>query len=369
MMDALIENITDDEEYIKTFIKEHENSSLGQQIRWGHLIGMTKAERAPLLFAIKEKLIQMRREEGRWLGQAPNLGMRARSDSIPAGWQPGEEISGEMTRTRAVMFTPALSAISVFLPKERRIRVYKKVLDKALSFCPRQFEYHTPLLEGGETYAKLQAELESGYHYYALDGVNWESAVPFLGASFRPWWVGFGGEEHLPSGALITSLIDTAAMIIAMGRLLPREAVLYVLGDDANVVNPTPISGGGKKLEIPGLMEFQAEDTAYQFFLGLGYKPDVTRPRVYGVKLTIDNAERNLPYRLTPDYTYETDPKEPFKGKTTPKELDMWVGLYDGKLGESLLLDVLRRVPAGDWISPGELIAQLLEEQVLLAET
>lgn len=105
-------------------------------------------------------------------------------------------------------------------------------------------------------------------------------------------------------------------------------------------------------------MEYQDKDDEVGFLLGLAYKLG-DNPRICGVKLTVDNAQKMLPYRLMQDGITNVQGI----GKHSEQERSTWIGMYKGYLGDRTMIDALASVKAEKYKGPGMLIQEMLEEE------
>ena len=91
--------------------------------------------------------------------------------------------------------------------------------------------------------------------------------------------------------------------------------------------------------------------------LGVGYNPDTYSPRVYGLKAQSDRADKAIPFHLDHDQFTSTN----VKGKATPQETSLWIGLYLGYYGDGTLLEALgsQQIQKRDYFAPSELLDQM----------
>lgn len=201
-----------------------------------------------------------------------------------------------------------------------------------------------PPVDGGMCYEKFSSALanserfksimgddlnivtENGVHK-SLDGSNWEQSVGILaGERCTTALAPFGGTATLPSGVQETSMLGSACL-------------LWV---------DTKMEEQGVE-EIPGVMEFQPDDAAINFYLGLRFKDDPLFPRLQGFKLSVDRADK----------TQRLIPSKPtiLNSKYSTLQSLSWYQAYHGLTvdGDSLL-EPFKKLEASDYMSPSVLI-------------
>jgi len=332
---------------LNSYIKEHEKSSIVPGLKWGQL---PDADEDPSFWRkyfdmLKAFVEQDIFKEGNSFNSAFNFGSRQRADQQVEPFQTHYDL--EVTRTRIVMFTPALSSMFAFVPDKKGF--YKEVLDGAMNVFEINDHVITPMTHGGEVYGAASEALRNSEdvticlgddvnifkkgEQYAFDGVNWETQVgTILGEPFHGTKTYFGGMYHVPSGVFDTSLDDTLASLW-----------VYSQHDEMK-------SGE----EIPGIMEREKLDEEVNFMLGMSYAQDPSFPRLTGLKLTMDRSDVAVP--LPPGRNLELVSKRP------EDEAERWYLGYHGTTptGGSLL-DFLQEVSADDfkggevseWITSG----------------
>jgi hypothetical protein len=270
------------------------------------------------------------------------VGIRARSDPL----ERLQDVYSEfMTRSRIILFHPSMSTTTTFLPQ--KAAWYTEILQRTEDILGVAGKFNYPYVLGGATYTKARDLHASGARFKAYDGVSWDSSVGLiLGPSFRPFMVRFKDIFMLPSGISVTSLLGTMANV-ASNRHVKGEFI--ALGDDMNY-------WGNESIKASYIGEAKG-DTKYKYTLGVAYEPDIEKPRVTGVKMTMDRAKKARPLKVTRDLnqaimTYRRDNRSRVA----------WAGLLLGWFGERSLIHALEGIPPGEYISPGEILEQLVEE-------
>lgn len=342
--DALLKRLKIDQDTIRTYVKEHETSSIIPGFKWGQ-IDPDDAGFWSRYFNIMKGHAEEHLFTGEAFNTPFNFGSRARGDQSV---HPDEiHYDLDVTRTRIVMFTPALSSMFCFVPDKKGY--YKEVLEGAMDVFGINDHFITPMTHGGEVYGAASEALNGNEdvviclgddvnifknsEQYCFDGVNWETQVgTILGKPFHGSKTYFGGMYHVPSGVYDTSLDDTLA---SMWVYSTHE-------------------GMRKGEEIPGIMEREHLDEEVNFMLGMAYAQDPNRPRLQGLKLTTDKSTESVP--LPPGRNLELVSKKP------EDEAERWYLGYHGTtpIGGTLL-DFLTKISAddfrggevSDWISQG----------------
>jgi len=316
-------------DHIRKYIKDHEKSSIASGLKWGQLPDDESFWR-PIYNEVKgffeEKVFS-----GESFNTPFNFGARARQDQQVVKDQVFYDL--EVTRTRIVMFHPALSSVFAFIPDKTGF--YREAIDGALDALEINDHVMTPLTDGGEVYGAAADALHNNEdvvivlgddcniyrngEQFAFDGVNWETQVgTLLGEPFHGSKTYFGGMHHVPSGVFDTSLDDTLATLWVYSML------------------PEMKEGKG----IPGIMERELEDEKCNFMLGMNYQQDPNHPRLQGLKLTVDKADAAeiLPAGRSLELTNKYDEEQ---------TLRWYLGYHGTTPDGGSLLDFLSDLPAG----------------------
>ena len=345
--DACLKRLKLDKATLTKYIKEHEKSSIIPGLKWGQLDPDDNSFWSEYFNTIKgyaeEKFFS-----GEAFNDPFNFGSRQRADQQV---EPGDTVYDlDVTRTRIVMFTPAMSSLFAFMPDKTGF--YDEVLSGAMNVMKINDHFITPMSHGGEVYGAASEALRNNEDVViclgddvnifkdgtqlAYDGVNWETQVgTILGAPFHGTKTYFGGMYHVPSGVFDTSLDDTLASmwVYSQHRDMMRDGV-----------------------EIPGIMERETMDESTNFMLGLAYAYDPARPRLQGLKLTMDKADAAVP--LPTGRNLELVSKKP------EDEKERWYLGYHGTTPTGgTLLDFLQDVKAEDF--RGGEVSTLIERGTL----
>jgi len=278
--DAILKRFEFNMDNILHYIDDHKRSSIAPGLKWEQLPRDENFWK-PIYEEVKGFF-----EEYVFSGQSWNtpfnFGMRARQDQEVQKDQIFYDL--EVTRTRIVMFHPALSMPFAFVPDKTGF--YRDVMTGALDALEINDHVMTPLTDGGEVYGAAADALHNNEDVtivlgddcnifrngtqYAFDGANWETQVgTLLGEPFRGSKTYFGGMYHVPSGVFDTILDDTLATLWVYSML------------------PEMKEGVG----IPGVMEREHNDEKCNFMLGMSYAEDPNQPRLQGLKLTVDKTD------------------------------------------------------------------------------
>jgi hypothetical protein len=330
--DAITPRLKVDMDHIKKYIKEHEKSSIAPGLKWGAL-----PEDRGFWTAMYNEIVPQFKENafsGKSFDIPFNIGSRQRADQQVYRDQVDYDLA--VTRTRVVMFHPALSSIYAFLPDKKGF--YNEVLTESMDVMDITDHVITPLTHGGEVYGEAANALKDGdlsvislgddlniYNkgkQFAFDGSNWETQVgTILGEPFHGSKTYFGGMYHVPSGVYDTSLDDTLATLWVYSQ--NRDDLL-----------------AGK--EFPNIMERSAEDEKVNFMLGLAYDEDPDYPTLCGLKLTQDRSDigQILPMGRTLELS----------NKYREDEAERWELAYYGTTPDGgSLLDFLTEISVDDF--------------------
>uniref|UniRef100_A0A2V0RH22 Uncharacterized protein n=1 Tax=viral metagenome TaxID=1070528 RepID=A0A2V0RH22_9ZZZZ len=341
---ALMSRLKLDKPTLDKYIKEHEDSSIVSGVKWSSLEPMDNS-----FWSEYFNIIKGNAEEHFFSGDSYNkpfnFGARQRADQSVYPDQIHYDL--EVTRTRIVMFTPALSSVFAFVPD--KIGFYREVIEGAMDVMEINDHLITPMTHGGEVYGAASegvlgnedvvimlgddCNIFKKGEQFAFDGVNWETQVgSILGEPFHGSKTYFGGMYHVPSGVYDTSLDDTLATMW-----------VYSQNDSMR-----------KGEDIPGIMEREEMDEACNFMLGMAYAYDPLKPRLQGLKLTQDKAGPGVAVPLPPGRNLELVSKKPMD------EQERWYYGYHGTTPTGgTLLDFLEKIKPEDF--RGGEVSQLIE--------
>jgi len=342
-------------DYIRKYIKEHRTSSTGVGVRWNELEMLTPSDWRDLYEMERGILRNIASSPGSYNSRKYNLGIRARSNELP--YLPTSDdysLVQEVDRSRIVMFMLPTSVMSLFIPD--KTAWYTMILKEVEDLLGINYEVHYPMVEGGQVYVHASDYLQDGYKQYAYDGGNWESVVgEMLSPDFRPYMTQFEEQDTLPSGISFTSLLGTICMLAASRLYAKPGDKVIMLGDDLNIYTKRHI----ETPNLGSLIELQAEDSRYNFMLGLAYKWDPIRPRLVGLKLTTDRADKVVPMH----FGVEGYADDILYGSADERTTAIWLGMYHGAFAGSSLIDRLKGVPAERFRGGSEEIHRLAEDE------
>jgi len=342
--------------YIRTYVKEHERSSVMPGVKWSNL-GLDKSAWDGMLDAIRGVLELHEHNAVMTYKDRPHYaGLRARGEKLEG--QVGYATETELTRCRITLYYPSDSVWAAFIPD--KLAWYKKVFALVDEIgddmrLPR-IQWTSGATHGGKIFLHARDHFDEHRHFSALDGGSWESVV---GNGFSPgcsWqFLPVGGYLHLPSGSMPTTAHDTAYMLYIARLMAAREggdASFVIQGDDLNVWHDR---GHWKGSE---LVERQDLDTELKFLLGISYSPDLDRPHILGFKYSGDRAAKAVNLRVGKQFTGSNA----LESDLSEREKKMWHGLYFGEFGSRTLLDAIRRVKPERYRGGAEELVMLLEE-------
>ena len=329
-------------EWIQKYIKDHSTSSLGFGHKWNEAYQVTTKQWEDLY------QIQLTNWEmlARGAGYGSNItylfGIRSRAGRLEKFTS---IISEDKERDRIVIFFVPLSTVTLFLPQKSAW--YTEILQRTENIVGSHPKYYFPYAIGGQIYDVMAEKHKDGERFHALDGSAWDSSVGILlGDSFKPFFTNFKGVYFLPSGISLTSLLGTVASVVAT-----RDATgeIVCMGDDVNYF--------GKNPPYRYYMQEDPGDTKYKYALGVTYGVDPYAPRITGFKVTMDRSKKSRPFHVGPDMTSTI-----MGYKRDVRSQVAWAGLFEGRFGDRTLIESLRNIPAGEYLSPGELMERLIEE-------
>jgi len=342
-----------DSDWIRSYIKEHEGSSLGQQHRWFEAYSIDHSAWQQILSNLKSLLEYLNAHPGAYLNLMYNFGLRARAPPLSSL---AETQDWEIDRSRIISFYPLLSMFTAFIPQ--KAAWYTEVLDEVYKLLHARVQIHYPYVLGGQIYTKVRDLFLNKPTFQAGDGKVWEAMTgTVLGRPFNPLMMKVGPYNVLPSGITFTSMLDTIANLIVNRNL---SGDLIALGDDMNYWGPESIERVFSEVS-PG-------DTRYGYILGVasgpivsGARQYVTQPRLMGIRAMLDRRDKMVPTHLPPPggINEDYDVERPYD----PRMVSLYTGLYKGWFGARSLLDTLERIPPSEYVSPGETIENLVDTE------
>jgi len=345
---ALLKRIKWDDATWNKYVKEHKDSSIVPGIKWAAL------EDSTLVTAdFKRGWVEMHKAafdehiltDQQW--DTPfDLGGRQRTSMQVEPYETDYLI--EENRTRIVNFhMPASSLYSVVPDKTGMMdEIFTNVMD--LFDINQQVMF--PPVHGGEVYGAASEALYHGEdmlivlgddlniykdgNQFAFDGVNWETQVgTMMGDANHGTKTYFGGMWHLPSGVWDTTIDGSIATLHTFAT------------------NESLLSQG---YNIDGVMEREPMDEEVNFMLGLRYADDPFRPRLQGVKLTVD--------KKTSQHTLPRGTTRSFGNSYSEDEATRWELAYYGTTMEgNSLLHFLKDIKPEDFRGGSEQITKLVE--------
>lgn len=345
VLDKTLKHMTFSPDWIKHYIRQHIGSSLGEGWRWKHTLSMPMSEWRTIYESTRENIEGLKRHAGEYLDIVFKHGSRARSPDMPKF---SDRFTGEVERTRIVMFHQYLSLWNAFLPNKQAW--YTDIMTSVEAMFDVKSENHYPFVEAGQIYVTASDLLSQGYNLSAYDGKAWESSVGIiLGRAFSPLMIFMGGILMLPSGIALTSLLGTIASVIVNKN---SSSTMIILGDDQNHFTKGSLHGLPR---VPWIEE-QPMDSKTRTILGASFFiPDV--PRLTGFKVMSDRADKQRPLLLTGEKQYIK-----VRPKRDPREVSAWIGMFLGYYGDGTLITRLKHenILDKDFFAPRDTIQDLV---------
>jgi hypothetical protein len=333
--------------YIKRYIKDHKTKSIGGGYKWSATENLSEDQWKDIFQSVKLMWDNITAHPFQGIEVPWNTGMRARPNPITDF---SGHAFGEIDRTRIVNFHPSLSIQNIFLPDKKDI--VAKILSKTIEIVHAEGEHHFALTEGGQVFEAFARYAESDARYVANDGKNWEASVGLLlGPAFSTLMMKIARLSFLPTGAFFTTILGTMASII---QCRFDTGIKFQHGDDESTYNSVD-------KRYPWVEEDKM-DTKFVLFLGTAFGFDPRRPRICGIKLMSDRADKMIPMPID---SIEHSWQSPLiASKATPEEVSAWSGLFVGLYGSGTLLEALAKLKLEEreFISPSMVYGGLIEE-------
>lgn len=393
-------------DHIQGYIKEHEQSGMGGKHRWIDAYSIDRSTWRTHFDIMKENLQKMKRAPSSWQTRSLSPGIRARGNSYDSSLiraittapyvgarsvgaedemhlhsydPPDLTVSGLIDRSRMVRFGPNLSQYTVHI--QQKASWYSRTLRGVIDILGAKPEFIFPYEVGGQMYVKASELHHSGLLFEAVDGKGWDTNVfQILGPQFNCWAEFFKsptaarGYAVLGSGISLTSMLGTIANIVVNRD---GDGTFIVLGDDMNHW----YKQGQRSAKTP-FAEMDPGDTIHKYTLGIAYDPDPDIPRLTGFKTTMDRAGKMSPvsawltnedqfesFVKTADILIEKAKSEKvgisdtgYAYKRSREMRSTWAGAYFGQFGSATLLQLLAKVPASEYVAPGEMIEEMILE-------
>jgi hypothetical protein len=344
--DATEEHLHLNYDYIRHYIKDHSRSSLGGRgFKWRSAHEIDRDGWKQVLEMQRENL-EMQRQHPTWYDPQPPLsGERARAEGFKSMQT---KYKAKVDRTRVINFGNRMSLRTVFIPD--KASWYQTILKRVLDVIQPAGEYYFPFMEGGHIYRIFSDLHMSDLTYHALDGRTWDGGVGIImGPYFNSYLMAVGGIAQLPSGRSETSAIGSVGNIVATRKI---EGIKCILGDDCALYTNRPYK--------TRVLEKDQYDTKFRFNLGMSFAKDPERPRICGFKISKDQAKAMISLQ-TADFR---EMEAVIGGKHSRSERVVHAGMFLGQFGSRTLLEAVEKLPPNDWKSPGELLAEMTDNEV-----
>jgi len=344
--DALFKRIKWDDDTWRKYVAEHKTSSIVPGVKWAAL----QEDESLIDSSFKKEWVEMHKSafqdhiltDQKW--DTPfDLGARARTSTQVEPDQVDYVVDED--RTRIVNFhMPASTLYSVVPDKSGMMdEIFHNVMD----YFDINMQVMFPPVHGGEVYSSAAEALLHGEkmaivlgddlniyqkgEQFAYDGVNWETQVgTLMGDHNLGTKTFFGGMWHLPSGVWDTTIDGSIATL----RVLSELESELMAGTD-----------------ITGIMERETMDEEVNFMLGLRYADDPMRPRLQGLKLTVDKKESS--------FTLPRGSTRQYGNSYTEDEAARWeLAYYGTTMDGHSLLHFLKDISPDDFRGGSEQITQ-----------
>lgn len=340
---------------IRYYIDEHIGRSLGDRHRWDDAYFIQRSEWEEIMQQVTENLEIVRQPQnfGRFTNTRYFTGIRARSAGINGIFDNKgnviDQYSEVMRRSRIIMFHPLWSLITVFISKDDKKKLWSDIYNEVIKEFNILGDRHFPYIEGGKIFLLASEMFNNNYQFKGFDGSSWEAFVgTILGKGFNAFMTDVKGILQLPSGITFTSLFGTLAMMIATRNV---EGTIVQLGDDFNVWN-TNYKG-------TEYIELAPEDTKYKWILGVSYAVDPLKPRLSGLKVSMDRTGEIQPFIFSNDHKIED---MGFYRKRDPRVRALTAGAYLGEFGNKTLLQAISSMEPGEFLSATMEIEKMIKE-------
>jgi len=289
--------------------------------------------------------------EGKLYGMLMNRplwsGLRARNKSAIERHDLPEfvKFSSEDKRSRTVNFWIGLSSVGMFVRDKHALYRDLLAIEAQMFTTPlgggRSI---SPLVEGGDVYLQVAEHLKDKireplivelgddrneimdgeirpYDMAGCEAITGDT----LGPGFYPVLTSAGGFAQLGSGVYCTSILDMYTT-----RAFRRALGFGVQQSDS--------------------LEWQQADYKVQFLLGMRYKEDPFRPRLQGMKLTGDSADKAV--SLQPGRSIE------LRGSHGSEVVERWILAYKGETpsGGTLLDGLIRYKEEKGYFDPSRFV-------------
>jgi hypothetical protein len=357
MFDETLKNMKFSMDKIQHYIAEHKNSSTGLGFKWQALEILDTTDWKLIFEAIKGWCEYAFSEEHRhmYYPESYRVGRRARSNALTPPLTNPQYVRASKNRDRRVMFRFRWSVISAFLSD--KVAWYKNVFEEAIRLAGTSAEYHFPMLEGGKVYEVMAESLNEGYKHYAYDGGAWEQVCgAAMGPAYNVVMTQLEEFNSLPSGSIFTSMIGTLMNIISTKLTAGPNTRYILLGDDQNKLDKRD----DQTKSWGSILEYQQADSEVMFVLGLAFLWDYFKPRLCGLKATIDNADHMMPMMVDrSSMTFEHQ----MEGKADERLTALWNGMYTGYIGDHTIYDRMVQRTAEQSRAGSETIVKLAEDE------
>jgi hypothetical protein len=344
-----------DMDWIRSYIRDHHRSSMGEGHLWNAAFDITKEEWRTIMEIHKSNLERLLLYDKPVYNDIRfYIGNRARSGSFEHGFS--EKVHEVITRTRLITFHPALSTWTLFIPQKAAwYTEYFKALEEEFHIAGK---YYYPYVLGGKVYLEFK-NLYKDHIFSAYDGRTWDGSAALLNGRYNECFaIDLLGHPMIPSGISTTSMDDTTANMWVTRDV---DAHKFILGDDLNILSKHPVT-----LTKMGFFEYQDVDSRNGYFLGVAWRPTAEERRrgllvakTIGIaRISTDSPRHARPLRL------DENESTPYVRRLDNRIRSTVVGLAFGKFGNGTLESRLERIKPGEFIAPHELLENIAEDSL-----
>jgi hypothetical protein len=352
--ESMKENMRVDMKHISSFIRERWTRGIGEHRKWAETSILTSSEWEQIKNNLQYLLEYIEDHPGAMFDITYNPGSRARGDSFDKFMETYYYV---VEVSRMIMFGPPWSQLSVLMPKEYKDRCARKIMQAFRDTLQGTVEFVVPYEEGGGIFQKTSDLHLEGRRFFAFDYSTFDALVPsVLGPGFNAFMIRFGDSIQLPSGITPTSWFGTAANYVLNHNL---QGTIIGMGDD---VNWYPDDQKQRLDTVPYLNESKG-DTDAMYTLGLEFRSNPERPALCGLKFMKDNREEVKSMKIGTDWDVVGG-----VGVQDARREALHTAMFHGWFGDRSLLEAIKRIPASDFISPGQMFERLIAEELTAAK-
>jgi hypothetical protein len=347
IVEKTLEHLALDHDEQLPFLNDHADRSifstlLGHKrlsIQWQDLDWTMKEYKERFFELVVNAFKSLPQLMGRYLQTPYCLGIRSRISTQfefadPLTMQGAEDVA------RIVLFLPIWSGAAVFLHSHKEW--YRDILTEVAKLIGFHHPFDSTLWNGSQCYRNVENLIKDGATILTFDGSGWDTfAAALLGDILTPLVSRMDGMDHNASGNLLTSLINTIAIMWVVvefdvsGKIGIKILLFVLMSDDCNIVVKTKTNNPKLKpawLGVENFFEWTTNDTLAQYVLGYTYRELTAEihPRLCGIHVVSETADPKRRWSLpSPNLGMGVFiPKERTKGAQDDQSRKRLVELY-----------------------------------------